>query len=503
MSRSRTAAFVFLSVVLARSGGAQGYRLRIDTRAQAVAYRGVLLDSIQVSDTVSGLTGPTSSDGFAVSCAPGSAYCVFFRPGTSQHGRPVTSTADLLVWGVGLTGLSIHATARLGGLLGSADAWPGTDPAAQLLEAYVQYATDHGTLQLGRQILTSRLGFIGFDGGELRLRAASGRLELAGYGGWGMARGSALLVTSPAVNPLADFQPIDRQLVAGGSGEWMSSRADLRVNYMREVDPSVDYFVSERVGVDFSVRPLRGLSVTGGADYDLAAGWWGSAEAALGFTPAGGRVAGTVGVRRYRPHFDLWTIWGAFSPVPYRAMEGSLSFAPVAMLRVRASGQRYKFDDAAAATPLVTYETTGWRFSWGATLKPVSRWTFDGGYHAEFGPGAASRGFEAAAGFTPAQSFTVGIQCATLDRPLEYRLDNSSLTLYGLNADFHPSARWRVQLDASRYVEGRERPDPGAFDWNQFRVSARVMLLLGGSAGGGLTHLPPAVRRVAGGREQR
>ena len=494
---------LLMALALPALASAQGYRLRLDTRAQTVAYRGVLLDSILAADVLTGPNGgPTSSDGFAVSCQPGSVYCSFFRPGAEQRGHPVTSTADLMIWGVGLPGLSIHGTARLGGSLGRTDAWPGADPPAQLVEGYVQYAVERGTLQVGRQTRPSRLGFIGFDGGELTLRGAGGRLELTGYGGWGLARGSPLPVTSPALNPLADFQPNERQLVAGAVAGWVSARADLRVNYLREVDPSVDYFVSERVGVDLAIRPLRGWSLTGGADYDVAAGWWGSAEATLGFAPAGGRITGTVGVRRYRPHFELWTIWGAFSPVPYRAVDASLSIAPVRMLRLRASGQRYAFDAAEAATPLVTYETSGWRLAWGATLSPVSRFTIDGGYHAEFGPGAASRGFEGAVGFTPVKVFTIGVQAATLERPLEYRFDNASLTLYGLNAEYR-SSRWRVQLDASRYVEDRQRPDSGAFDWNQLRVSARVVLLFGGSAGGGLTHLPPAVRRVAGGREQR
>lgn len=500
----KTAILLLALLAVPVGASAQGFRLRLDTRAQAVQYRGVLLDSIPVGDTVTATTGgPATSDGFAVSCPPGSAYCDFFRPGAVQSGSPITSTADLLLWGLGLPGLSIHATARVGGSLGNADAWPGTVPAGQLLEGYAQYAMDHGTLQLGRQTVTSRLGFIGFDGGELTLRGANGKLELAGYGGWGLAQGTALPISSLALNPLVDFQPAERQLVAGAWGAWTSRRADVRVNYMREVDPSVDYFVSERVGFDVAVRPLRGLSLTGGADYDLAAGWWGSAEAALGFAPANGRVSGTVSVKRYRPHFDLWTIWGAFSPVPYRAVDGSLSFAPIHMLRLRVYGQRYQFDSADVLSPLATYQTSGWRFSWGATLIPTSRWTIDGGYHSEFGPGAASRGFEAAVGFTPVQSFTIGVQAATVDRPLEYRLDDSSLKLYGLNAEYRAASRWRVQFDASRYVESRDRPDASGFDWNQFRVSARVVLLLGGSAGTGLTHLPPAVRRVAGGREQR
>ena len=48
-----------LSVAAALPGAAraQGFRLRVDTRLQAAAYRGVTLDSIPVGDTVSGPSG--------------------------------------------------------------------------------------------------------------------------------------------------------------------------------------------------------------------------------------------------------------------------------------------------------------------------------------------------------------------------------------------------------------------------------------------------------------
>jgi len=150
--RLRVAApLLFLAIALPRAGSAQGYRLRIDTRAQAVAYRGVLLDSVPVGDTVTGPSGgPTTPDGYAVSCVPGFPYCSFFRPGLQQDARPITGNADLTVWGLGLPGLSIHAIARLAGSFGSADPWPGTEPTAQLLESYAQYAAERVTLQLGR-----------------------------------------------------------------------------------------------------------------------------------------------------------------------------------------------------------------------------------------------------------------------------------------------------------------------------------------------------------------
>jgi len=481
---------------------AQGYRLRIDTRVQAVAYRGVALDSVAAGDTVAGPTGgPVTSDGYAVRCIGSDPYCRFFRPGRTVHAAPVTSTADLTLWGLGVPGLSIRATGRLAGDLSSADNWPGTDSHVQLLEGYADYAAEHLSAQLGRQAVPTRFGFTGFDGGRFTFRTGPRGLEITGYGGWGLARASALPVTSPALNPLDDFQPQRRQLVAGAATGWTSPQLDARLNYLREVDPQVDYFVSERVGLDVAIRPRAGWALTGGADYDLAAGWWGSAEATLGYTTPGGRVAATARVRRYRPHFDLWTIWGVFSPVPYRAGQATLSVAPVAWLRLRARGERYEFDNSETATPLVTFETSGWRFSWGATYRPSSAWTVDGGYHSEFGPGASSRGFEGAVTYAPGERTALSVHAATLDRPLEFRFDQSSLRLYGAGALYRPSPRLSFQLDASRHVEDRERPDAASFDWNQLRVHARVVLLFG--SGADVASLPPAVRRMPGGRAAR
>lgn len=488
--------------VLARPAPGQGYLLRLDSRFQAAAYRGVSIDSIPASAVVMGPTGgPTTPDGYAVSCNA-NGYCTFYRAGPIVHAAPVTTMADLTVWGLGISGFSLHAQGRVAGDLSSGDNWPGTDSHVELFEGYAQYAAERLTVQIGRQTVTSRFGLSGFDGGALTLRDRKRGLDVTGYGGWGLARGIALPVTSPALNPLDDFQPRRRQLVAGASAGWTSARADLRVEYQREVDPEVDYFVSERAGGNVVLRPAPGWSLAGGAEYDLAAGWWGSAEAALRFAPVGGRAAASLAVRRYRPHFDLWTIWGAFSPVPYRAIDAAVAFTPIARLRLRASGERYSYDATGAATPLVPDETSGWRFSWGATYTPAPQWTFDGGYHAEFGPGAASRGFDGAVTFTPGDFLALSIQGSTLDRPLEFRFDPAAQHTYGLQGEYRVSPRLRMQLAASRYVEDRQRPDASAFSWDQLRVSGRIVLLFGGGDAG-LGNLPPAVRRLPGGREER
>jgi hypothetical protein len=479
---------------------AQGYRLRVDTRLQAVGFRGVQIDSLPVSDTVTGPGGgPATPDGFAVYCSGGASYCTYFRPGPVRHGGPLVTTADLTVWGFGVRGVSAHATARAGLDLGNADAWPGTDPALQLIAGYVEYAAERVTARAGRQVTFSRFGATGFDGGSVTLREAKRGLEATGYAGWGLARGVALPVTSPALNPLDDFQPRHRQLVAGLAAGLATAVADLRVDYQREVDGRADRLVSERVGVSGAVRPVTGWSVTGGADYDVAAGWWGSAEISLGF--ARRAVNASIGARRYRPHFDLWTIWGAFSPVPYHATQAQVSVRATPQVQLRARGERYRFENAETATPLVSVEGSGWRGELGFTAWPAPQWTLDGGVEREYGPGAASAGTSGGVTYTPNATWHVMVHGGRLDRPLEFRYAESVLRMYGVEAEAQPSERLHLSVGATRYLEDRRRPDAAAFDWGQWRLTLRATLSFG--RGDELGGLPPAVRRMPGGRAAR
>jgi hypothetical protein len=154
-------------VLLAAPGtiAAQGYRLRLDSRFQSVAFRGLQLDSILASATVPGPNGgPETPDGYAVNCEAGDAYCTYFRAGRRRVGAPLVTTADATAWGFGLRGLSAHATARLGVDLSSDKVWPGVEPAAQLVAGYLEFAAERVTARAGRQILASRLGTTGFDG---------------------------------------------------------------------------------------------------------------------------------------------------------------------------------------------------------------------------------------------------------------------------------------------------------------------------------------------------
>ena len=472
----------------------QGYRLGVDARFQTVGYRGWSLDSIPASDVVDSPSGrPATPDGFAVRCLPGAEFCTFHRPGRELRGLPLVATARLAAWGIGLPGLSFRGVARLSADASSPDVWPGTAPPLQLLEGYAEYARPELTGQLGRVRETNRFGFVGFDGARAVFRLLRQRLGITAYGGWGLARGVDLPVTSPELNPLDDFQPSQRQGLFGAAVGWSSPGVAVKTLYQREVDTRTEDLVSERTGLELALTGRRGFRLSGGFDYDIAAGFLGSAEAELAYEAPNGIGSGTVGWRRYRPHFDLWDIWVAFSPVPYNALYGRLSVVPVRGLELQALGERFEFENSEAESPLVTTPDYGWNwllrgiYGWKA-------WRIMAGLNREFGPGASSLGYEGRIDVTPVPTLTAAVHASYMKRPLEYRFDESHVFTGGLSARWSPVPDLTFTSDLTYWDESRERPDAAAFEWDQlrFQIGATIALASPLAARG----VPPAVLRM-------
>ncbi len=472
---------------------AQGYRIRIETRVQSAAFRGVTTDSILPSQALAGPSGGlVTPDGIAVTCL--SEVCRFFRPGPIQRGGPLVTRVDLVGWGFGIPGLTVRASVRHATDLASNDVWPAVTPAVQLIEGLAEYVRGPLTVRGGRQVIDGRLGSYGLDGGSAAVRIPGTGLDMAVYGGWGLARATALPVTSDALNPLDDFQPRDRQIVAGAEVGWRPGFVDVRGEYRREVDPATDFFVSERVALSTSARPFSRLILTAGGEYDIAMGQTGSAVASATFIHDWATV--TAMVRRYRPFFDLWTIWGAFSPVPYHAYSAHLTVRPLPGVTLSGRGERYAFENADAETGLTDVQDDGWRWNARATWSPTVDWDLAGGIHAELGPGASSRGFDARATRRFGPDMHLSVEGGRLERPLEFRFDEATVYWVGADAEARLADRWRFGVQVARYNEARDRPDAAAFDWNQVRLNARITVQLGSETD--RAWLPPRIGR--GGR---
>jgi len=480
------AAAVFCGSV---SAPAAGWRLTWDTRYRTTAFRGFELDSIPVSEVVTLPDGSrVTPDGIAVRIPPGSSVALFFRPGSTQRIGPLSTSFDGVAWG-GVRGLSVHATGRIAGDTGEDDS-PGTDPNGRLDAAYVEWAGTRGTARAGRMHETSRLGFLGFDGGRAEARFASGRIAVAAFGGWGLARGDDIPATVSAVAPLEDFLPQERQIAWGTRAHWQSPRAGVDWIYQREIDPRAHDFVSERTGAD-GFLAAGDLHFSAGADYDIATRSWGRAETNVAYRHEGDGVE--IGWRRYAPHFPLWTIWGAFSPVAYDALSANARLVLWPSWEVLGSGERWDFHDTGATTPLVSVEENGWRWSLGARYFPHAPWEARASLWKEFGPGAASLGYEGAATWHVTQDIATSAAFSWMRRPLELRFDEAKVASTMARITWKPKARFRTSADIQWFDEERERPDAASFDWNHWQLSLATTIEFDSGDG---SNVPPAILRV-------
>lgn len=502
--------FCAAAVVLAMlpSGlSAQNYRVRIDARGQAVSFRGLTADSISVASVlVSSNGGQVTPDGYAVRCGAG-AYCYYYRPGATLQGVPITTSASVAMWGLGIEGLAFHATGRIVADVGPDDVWPATEPHAQLLEGFFEYKRAAVIARAGRQLLTSRLQSMGFDGGWLNARWDKASIDVTGYAGWGLGQAAVVAVSHPVLNPLDDWRPADRQIVAGAVAAWQAKYVDANAEYRREIDPLDHYFVSERAALSLGsgIGPWR---ATSGMDYNIAEGIVGNADLALTYIHS--RFSVTGGARRYRPYFSLWTLWGAFSPVPYHAVNASVQFQPAPWLTLQSRGERYRYDNAEISTALVPdLEDRGWRVSNGATATLGAQWIVDGHYSLEYGPGAAGRFVDGSVTWMPSQKYSLNLYGGSMARPLELRYFDAKSAWVGGRADWQITSQQRLWTDVAFVTDDRNRPDAGAWSASQLRARAGFSLTFGSQAdrlsrpGALPPALPPAKRGTSSGATQK
>jgi hypothetical protein len=468
--------------------GAQNYRVRLDARGQAVSFRDLVVDSVLASTVVTGPTGGlVTPDGYAVRCSGGS-YCYFTRPGDALRGIPVSTSASVILWGLGVPGLTINATGRLVADLGPDDVWPATDPAGQLIEGYVEYRRPAIIARGGRLLLASRLEPLGFDGASVGGRFREGSIEVTGYGGWGLARAAVLPITNPALNPLDEFRPAKRQIVLGAEAAWRSSIYDARAEYRREVDPQDHNIVSERTALSVGAQ-LAPFHVSGSIDYNIAEALVGSADLVVTYIQP--RFTVTGGARRYKPFFSLWSLFSAFSPVPYNAVNASADFKATRRLTLHGRGELYHYQNAEVSTALVPdLEEAGWRSSGGGTLTLNPQWSVDGNLGFEHGPGAASRFADGALRWSPNAKYAFDVHGGALDRPLELRFYDATSLWVGARGERQFGSDYRLWAEAQVVHDERDRPDPGASSLSQFRIRTGVSASFGTSAD--RLPLPPA-----------
>jgi hypothetical protein len=188
-----------------------------------------------------------------------------------------------------------------------------------------------------------------------------------------------------------EYAPNKRAYIYGFDGALdFGTNFSANVQYQREIRTDNTGLYTERIGG--SLRALVGNSTLDGAvTYDLAFKEINLARIQMS-TPFGSGFGLVLEGRHYRPFFEYWTIWGAFSPVAYTEGRGMLTWtSPKDGLSFEVGGGYRDYDETNAGLDYVSIKEDGWRL-YGGGHWVNGPWFVDGGYRSETGFGASRYG---------------------------------------------------------------------------------------------------------------
>lgn len=450
---------------------AQGYRAEVRVYGMTTELQALEPDSLPESAVPGSGLRRTLEDGTIAGCIPG-GFCRWYRSGAIEDLSLVTQDVRVSSW-TGIEGLAAHAHVR--GRYGSNDNWPRTEQDLEAVTAYLSYEQPSFRVRAGRQYQTNGLGFSNFDGASLRWRGFRDlRIDL--YGGWSLAPGLNAPRDGDLLSDAVDF-PTDKRGVVLGVGVTgrLGDRGKGSVVYQREIRSDRLGLYTERLATDARLQ-VGPSAVDLSVDYDLVFEEFNEALVRV-TTPlaTGTEVVGQL--RHYTPHFELWTIWAAFSPVGYN--EGRVSVAwkvPVHNVRVE-GGLAYRgYEETDAGADFVRVEDDAWT-GFGRAGWRAGEWFVDGGYRAERGSGAARYGGDVRLGRRFGPDAQLAIHGVSTQSFSEFRRGEQLTNGGGVNG----SIRWRdITVSGSWAVYSISfDARPRVSDWTQNRASLGIAYAFG------------------------
>jgi hypothetical protein len=233
---------------------------------------------------------------------------------------------------------------------------------------------------------------------------------------------------------------------------------------------------SELAMVDGVLR-VRKTTVEGMFEADAMSGSLNQASLRVTAPP----VRGTLffgEARRYRPYFEQWTIWGAFSPAGFDEQRAGATWSHArgrVILRGEASHRDYTAPGAPEAAD--EFRTNGWGAGTSVSWQAARQLRAEGSYRVETGFGAARRDVSAGLIRQFGDGGSVGLQGVLFERAYEFRLSEGTVVGWGAEAAVPLSPRLRLVGSASTY----RHLDRGTsdMDWTQRRASMRLEWMVG------------------------
>lgn len=472
--------FAALAIVLAPTLlGAQGLRISGVTVVQLVDIRPLVIDSLPANSVPGTGEWRSTSSGVPAICPETSAFCQFEASTARATATPLLQDLTIAGWGW-VEGLSFQADVRARTQLSgtSTFVYPRTDDHFDVLDAFAQLARASWQARLGRQWARSGLGAYDFDGGDLLVHRD--QLSIEGWAGRALVEGLNDPYTSAQLAAVDNLPPQQQGYLFGARARYRSDALTAAsLTYQRILIADRSGLYSERAAFDASTKRL-GAALDLDLTYDFATADWNEARLRVASSSTG-ILGWSAELRHSRPYFELWTIWGAFSPVGFDEGRATIDWRPHAVplaFAVRGAYRQY----ADANTSDLALRTNGWRAGADVIWRGESTISASGSYDVDIGSGAANTDVRADLRWIPSPVFTLGGEAMIAQNIYEFRVGTGRI--YGLSLDGSRFITADVQLELSagiyRHTLTNGAPGP---DWSQRRGVLRLEWMLGRDPG--------------------
>lgn len=464
------------------AGQGIGVNGRARTYVSYLQVRDLVQDSVMAATVAGQGTQRTLSDGTRVTCTDG--WCRFFRSGSDVGMIPFLQDFELNAWS-GIQGLRGYAHFRFRQPYGDGDFWPRMDSQVEALAAFLEYRRGDYTVKAGRIWESTSLGFYNYDGGSLQYRLPT-HLEVNLYGGLSLVRGLNQLYNTDLISNVEPLEPREDAFLFGFHGRWRPTPAvATSFTYQKESTTNEGDIYSERIAG--SARLLvRKATVEGEIKYDLATETTNLARFSLSLTlPKGFRASGEV--RRYAPFFELWTIWGAFSPVGYDEVKTRLDWmSPDGKYSARGHFSHRVYGDT-ETTDLIpsglAVRDDAYRMGIGGRYALRPDLILDGEYRHDVGFAASRSGGDLSVHKTFSPRKYLGFRATAFESFSEFGVGSGRVFGGGVQGAL-PLRSANLQASAMFYRHD-EIDRPSRMDLNQARLNLILEVPIGGDPGMG------------------
>jgi len=468
-----------LSLPMPTAGQSLGLNGKARTYVSYLQVRDLVQDSVLAAGVPGNGSQRTLGDGTRVTCADD--WCRFFRSGSAQGMVPFLQDLELNAWS-GIQGLRGYTHLRFREPLGDGDYWPRMDSQIEALAAYLEFQRPSYRIRVGRMWESTALGFYNYDGGQFGLRLPS-QLELNVYGGLSLVRGLNQLYNTDLISSVEPLEPREDAYLLGFHGRWRPIPAlSTSLTYQRERTTNEGHLYSERIAGNARVL-IKKAALDVELKYDLATETTNLARLALS-APLGAGLRASGEVRKYAPFFELWTIWGAFSPVGYEEARARLDWtSPTGRLAARAYGtyRVYGDTDTREISQDLQVEDDAVRLAVGGRYLISNRMTLDGEYRYDEGYGSSRSGGDLSLMRTFGPGRILGIRATGFESFSEFGVGSGRVIGGGVHGAM-PIGIARVQANAMFYRH--EQSDrPRILDLNQARLNLILEVPIGSDPG--------------------